>query len=428
MYALFTAVPLIGHINPLLQQAEVLLRRGWRVAIASTSEMRGHVAREHPALPFMDLGALGEIASELKRSQLSASLDASFPRGALRIMRGLATIWPTMFTGLLEAVRRERPDVMVVDLFSSAGMCVAEESALPFVVNNPDLLACLPWQMLPPADHLPLLFSGQSINDVGLIQKRIAPLLRRVAAMVAAATIGRDLNMLRHSRGLRPIKIHEMLRDRPILVDGAFGLEYERSLPANVYMVGPMLPAQPAPLPEAMRVWLEQGPPVIYVNLGTLAFAPKRQLIEMLHGFCSFKVMWVLKAEQAAALSRPLPAQLRIEEWGPPPLSILSHPNVCAFVSHCGINSVYEAVHAATPIVGIPMLADQRDMGARVVDAGVGVCLDKTRFRANDLRRALDCVLRDRSFATNLARLRQTVAGAGGTRRAADLIEQAARR
>jgi UDP:flavonoid glycosyltransferase YjiC (YdhE family) len=429
MYALFTAVPLVGHINPLLQQAETLQRRGWRVAIASTSEMADHVAREHPTLPFMDLGALGGIASQLKRDQESASLDVNFPRGALRIVRGLTTVWPMMFDGLTAAVRRERPDVMVVDLLSSAGMCVAEANVIPFVVNNPDLLACLPVQMLPPADHLPMLFSGQSVHDVRPLQKCIAPLLRRLAAMLAAATLGRDLNRLRRGRGLYPIKIHEMLRGRPILVDGAFGLEYERKLPPNIHMTGPMLPAQLAPLPEEMRVWLEQDPPVVYVNLGTLAVAPRRQLLEMFHGLTggSFRVLWILKAAQAAALPRPSPTEIRIQDWGPAPLSILSHPNVCAIVSHCGINSVYEAVHSGKPIVGIPMLADQRDMGARIADAGVGVCLDKTRFRAKDLRQGLDCVLQDPSFTLHLGRLRQTLARAGGTRRAADLIEEASR-
>ena len=42
-YALFVSIPLIGHLNPLIPQAEALARRGWRVALASTSEVRSHV-------------------------------------------------------------------------------------------------------------------------------------------------------------------------------------------------------------------------------------------------------------------------------------------------------------------------------------------------------------------------------------------------
>jgi hypothetical protein len=34
-YALFTAIPFVGHLNPLIRQAEQLQRRGWRVGIAA---------------------------------------------------------------------------------------------------------------------------------------------------------------------------------------------------------------------------------------------------------------------------------------------------------------------------------------------------------------------------------------------------------
>jgi UDP:flavonoid glycosyltransferase YjiC (YdhE family) len=43
MYALFTAIPFIGHVNPLLRLAEALRRRGWRVAVAVHRELQAHV-------------------------------------------------------------------------------------------------------------------------------------------------------------------------------------------------------------------------------------------------------------------------------------------------------------------------------------------------------------------------------------------------
>ena len=36
-----------------------------------------------------------------------------------------------------------------------------------------------------------------------------------------------------------------------------------------------------------------------------------------------------------------------------------AHPNVVAFVSHCGIGSLLEAVHYKVPIVGIGIFGDQ---------------------------------------------------------------------
>ena len=223
---------------------------GWRVAIASTRN-GAHAAAESPTVPFIDLGPLGDMAGRLRRDQEAASLDRNFARGTFQIVRGLAAVWPTMFEGLKRSLETDRPDVMVIDLFTSAALSLAESQGIPFVVNNPDLLASLPVTLLPPADHLPMLFSGRSKRDVGLLQRMVAPLLRRVAAFAAAQTIERDLNRLRAGSHLPPITIDRLLRGRPILVDGAFGIEYERLLPPEVHMIGPMLPASAPPLGQA---------------------------------------------------------------------------------------------------------------------------------------------------------------------------------
>jgi MGT family glycosyltransferase len=428
MYALFTAIPLVGHLNPLLRQAEELQRRGWRVAIACARDMRPHVASESPSLPFLDLGPLGPIAGELRRNEEAASRDANFARGSMRILRGLRAVWPLMFDGLARALAADRPDVVVVDLFSSAGMCAAEAAGIPFVVNNPDLVASLSVTLLPPADHLPFLFSGRSIHDVSPIQRLAGPILRRIATLAAAVTVERDLNRLRKSRGLPRIRVDDLLRGRQILVDGAFGLEYPRPLPSCVAMIGPMLSSDVEPLSAEVNAWLADGPPVVYVNLGTLAVAPDGQLAKMRDAFDDegFRALWILRAPQPASLRAPLPPGVRILEWGPPPVAILAHPNVKVFVSHCGINSVHESLYAGTPIVGIPMLADQRDMAVRVVDAGVGLWLDKRRFTAAALRSAIVRVLREDSFRAGIPALQAAFAEAGGVRRAADLIERAA--
>ena len=428
MYALFTAVPLVGHLNPLLRQAEELQRRGWRVAVASARELRAHAAEEAPGVPFLGLGPLGDIALQLRRNEAAASADASFARGTSRILRGLGAVWPLMFDGLTASIAADRPDVIVSDLFSGGGLSAADACGVPLVVNNPDLLGALSVKLLPPADHLPFLFSGRSIAEVGWQQRMAGPLVRRVAAVLTSATVGRDLNALRATRGLPRVDVHEMLRGLEILVNGAFGLEYPRELPPNVHMVGPMLPARVPPLPPDLAAWLGEGPPVAYANMGTLAAAPRAQLARMTAAFAAtrMRVLWILKHAHAEQLPRPLPSNLRLLEWGPPPAAVLAHPNVRVFVSHCGINSVHESQHAGTPIVGIPMLADQRDAAVRVADAGVGLWLDKRHFTADQLSQAMQRVASEPSFRAGIPRIQQAFAAAGGVRRAADVISLAA--
>ena len=427
LYALFTSIPLVGHLNPLLRQAEELQRRGWRVAVARAREMAPHVARETATVPFMDLGSLGPLADELRRREEAASIDANLVRGTLGILDGLTLVWPMLFDGLASAVAADRPDVMVVDLFTSAGLAVAEQARIPAVVNNADLLGVVPVTLMPPADHLPYLFSGRSIHAVSPLQRPFGPIVRRVAAVGAQLTVGRQLNRLRASRGLAPVRFDEPLRGKRILVNGFFGLEYERPLPPGIEMVGPMLPARTEPLPPDLDRWLSEGDPVIYCNLGTLAVAPDALLAEIASAIGSpgWRGLWILKRAQADRLPPDRPASLRLLEWGPPPLAVLSHPNVKVFVSHCGINSAHEAIAAGTPVAGIPMFADQRDMAVRLDDAGVGVWFDKRRVRAGDLRAGIASLMADPEIPPRMRALQQLMTRAGGVTRAADCIEAA---
>jgi UDP:flavonoid glycosyltransferase YjiC (YdhE family) len=421
MYALFTAVPLVGHVNPLLRQAEELQRRGWRVAFAGTSEMRAHVTSESPGTPFVDLGSLGPVAGRLRRQQEDASLNPDFAFGALSMVRGLSETWPVMFDGLMAAVATGRPSVIVSDFFTAAGACAAEAAGIPLVLNNADLLGAISARVLPPADHLPLLFSGRSRAQVKWWDRLAAPMLRTVGNVMAGATVGRDLNRQRQSRGLAAVDIHERQRDTTILVNGAFGLEYERPLPANVHMVGVMLPPAPPALGADEAAWLADGPPVIYCNLGTLAVAPTGQIDKMADAFNRgpWRVLWTLRPRDRWPVVAP---HVRLVEWGSPPMAVTSHPNVRVFVSHCGINSVHESITAGVPLVGLPMFADQRDMAVRVADAGAGLWLNKHQFTAVQLAQAVHRVATDDRFQAALPPLQRALREAGGTPRAADLI------
>jgi UDP:flavonoid glycosyltransferase YjiC (YdhE family) len=421
-YLLFAVIPAIGHINPLLQQAKELQRRGWRVAIATTEERRSAV---EPQIPFVSLGTIPpDLVRKLESEVMYASEAPNLLQAMLRSTRLLVdALWPTLFDGLVAAIRADRPDLMVVDQATVAGYDAAEAEGIPFVVNNPDLLCLLPHTLMPPAYDIPLPFSGVSLHAMTPLRRFahriLAPILWAGAGMLHK-DLNRRFNACRHSRGLPPTDFRYRLKDKVIMTNCAFPLEYPRALPPFIHMVGPMLPDAIEALPDEYRDWLSSGPPVVYVNLGTIALPPPAQFRKMLDAFRSdsFRVLWILRNE-----AENVPANVRIESWGPPPRAILAHGNVKVFVSHCGINSVHESLQAGTPIVGIPMLADQQDMAMRVQDAGVGIMLNKTRFTTEELRQAIERVMRDAAFRAPIGAIRESFRKAGGIARAADLIE-----
>lgn len=428
-YALFVCVPFIGHLNPLLRQAEELAQRGWRVSIASFEPIGDYIKKNFPAVHFISVGEPLATLEEAEAFLARVSEEKSWLKSTLLLLGPLEDFWSIMFDSLLNEVRRDRPDVMVIDFVSTAGLDVAEIENIPYVINNPDLLTVLPATLLPFTASAPQLFSGHSVHKMGPLQKISAYIIRALGIAIAQLTINRRTNKMRSTRGLSPVDHLRRLKGRTILVNCVFGLEYERPIPSWIHMTGPIFTKAMLDLPEDWNSWLNNGLPVVYVNLGTLASPSTEQLQRMSSAFNSdrFRVLWVMRKSISARLPEDLPANVRIENWVPSPTAILSHSNVFAFVSHCGVNSVHESIEAGTPIIAIPMFAAQYDMGMRVKDASVGLLLDKTSFTPKELHNAIVELLQNQQFRKNISAIKKRFREAGGVQRAADLITVEAR-
>jgi len=49
-----------------------------------------------------------------------------------------------------------------------------------------------------------------------------------------------------------------------------------------------------------------------------------------------------------------------------PQASLLAHPKTRLFISHCGLNAVFEAAHYGVPVLATPLSADQHNHAAKV--------------------------------------------------------------
>lgn len=64
-----------------------------------------------------------------------------------------------------------------------------------------------------------------------------------------------------------------------------------------------------------------------------------------------------------------------------------------AFLSHCGVGSILEAVYYGVPIVAVGIFADQIDNAAMIEDRGLGVRLFKSQLSEDNVFKALNTVL-----------------------------------
>ncbi|KAL4575781.1 hypothetical protein LXL04_011867 [Taraxacum kok-saghyz] len=150
-----------------------------------------------------------------------------------------------------------------------------------------------------------------------------------------------------------------------------------------VYFIGPLIAeGNHGDLKEdECLIWLNSQPSksVVFLCFGSQGLLKKEQLREMAIGLEKSKqrFLWVVRDPPPDAsnsggeklslddilpdgfLGRIMDKGLVVRNWAPQP-AILSHESVGGFVSHCGWNSVLEAVVAGVPLVAWPLYAEQK--------------------------------------------------------------------
>ncbi|OXM74495.1 MULTISPECIES: macrolide family glycosyltransferase [Amycolatopsis] len=116
-----------------------------------------------------------------------------------------------------------------------------------------------------------------------------------------------------------------------------------------------------------------------------------------------------------------VPANVDVRSWVPQP-AILAQAD--AFITHAGMGSSAEGLHAGVPMIAVPQAAEQFMNADRLVELGVARRLDTADATAESLRAALLELVADPEVARASARLRTETRAEGGSPRAADLLEE----
>ncbi|KAI5020057.1 hypothetical protein ZWY2020_044945 [Hordeum vulgare] len=149
--------------------------------------------------------------------------------------------------------------------------------------------------------------------------------------------------------------------------------------------VGPLLDDEPAVADDdgCVMAWLDEQPPrsVVYVAFGSLVDIGRGETAALAEGLAGTgrPFLWVVR-DDLLRLPEPILAACRgdtgrIVPWCPQ-WRVLRHGAVGCFVTHCGWNSVTEALAAGVPVVAYPWWSDQFTNAKFLVEEyGVGVRL-----------------------------------------------------
>ncbi|XP_010478469.1 PREDICTED: UDP-glycosyltransferase 78D1-like [Camelina sativa] len=153
--------------------------------------------------------------------------------------------------------------------------------------------------------------------------------------------------------------------------------------------------------PHGCFAWMGKRSPasVAYISFGTVMEPPPVELVAIAQGLESSKVpfVWSLKEKNMVHLPKGFLDRTReqgiVVPWAPQ-VELLKHEATGVNVTHCGWNSVLESVSAGVPIIGRPILADNR-LNGRAVEVvwKVGMMVNNGVFTKEGFENCLHQVL-----------------------------------
>lgn len=406
-----------SHVSALSALSLALVERGHRVTFIQRPDARAYL--KDARLGFHAVGVQSHPPGSLAQSLRRAANPGS-PLGLRRVIQDMAATTSMLCRELPPAIEALRIDAVLADQMEAAGGLVAEALGLPFVS-----VACALPVNREPGVPLPVMPFDWGASE-------------RSLHMFEGSTRVYDWMMTPHRRAIEaasrqlgiPVRgaLHECLSPYAQLSQTVAAFEFpRRALPPHFHHVGPLraaahgAPARIDALPQ-----IAQDRPFIFASLGTLQG----------HRFDVFK--------RIAKACRRLDAQLLLAHCGgldarqAAALETMGATWVCAFapqeaalaradavVSHGGLNTVMDAVATDTPILALPIAFDQPGVAARIRHAGIGLSASARFTSTGGIAQRLRRLLDEPEFRRRCAPLAENVKQAGGSARAADLVEAA---
>ncbi|XP_008792147.2 UDP-glycosyltransferase 73C6-like [Phoenix dactylifera] len=399
----FILVPLIaqGHMIPMVDLARLLAERGTRVSLITTpvnaARIKTIVNRvEESGLPI-DFVELQFPCTEAGLPEGCENMDLLPSEDYLRTFFEAMHLLREPLARYLHA-QRPRPTCMITDMCNPWTADLARELRMPrLIFHGPSCFSLTCFALMQQHgiydritdDFEPILVP--EMPQPFEVTKAIAPGFFNVpgwekirsgiqeAESTADGVVMNTFDDLEHSY----IELYKKVTGKKVWTIGPLSL-YNKDLDDKAARGN-----NSAIDRHRVMDWLESRKPksVLYVSFGSIAQTRPCQLIEIGCGLeaSNQPFIWVIKdVERTPEVDKWLSEGfeervstrgLVITGWAPQ-VVILSHPAIGGFMTHCGWNSILEAMSAGMPMITWPFFGDQFLNEKLLVDVlGIGVAV-----------------------------------------------------
>ena len=429
-YVVFMSLHARGHwgiIHELAQRVAKL--ELYEIGFAMARERQQVVEQlQELGVSWVDAGSV-PFTSDEEIALKAISFDpSSSPATRIELINQyFGRIGEAMVKQLKPTFERRKPDFLVCDMMTTACTDLAEYFSIPSM-----MLLTMPAESLGVA-------RSEGRKTANVLVRALAPLGSLLLERAIRVVMRYRNDEVRHKLlNLPPVPSWVgsgvQYPKSVIIVGSSLAWEPAASYPPFLHFVGPLLPKSAASkIDDDLRAWLEQPREthghVVYVATGTNVELDQAQVDALARAIgrvadAGHRVLWSLRSAQQAILFHQSNAnndneqvtsraswreRVRVMEWVPQ-LEVLSHENTRVFLSHCGHNSLMEALMHGRAILAMPFGADQPANARLVEHHGVGLATSPRPISSDDVAQSLLRLLDDEQFTINARRLQKKLA------------------
>jgi MGT family glycosyltransferase len=393
MKILVASTPALGHVNPMLAIARVLMSEDHEVAIYTGSAFRARVEASGAEFFSLPPDADFDLTDPFARFPELKTLPPGFEWMRVAMKRAFVDNIPAQHEGLQSLIHRLGPDVIVGDdmFFGVLPMLLGARS------QRPPVVLCGTSILHSPREDGAPMFLGLPPAETPEQRDEYAVIARDYDEAVHQP-VGLRLNRVLEQLGVGPTSMSPFytvieLADAYLQLS-APSFEFPRDIPRSVHFVGtpPIIPGQVPPPPWAHE--LDGSRKVVLVTQGTVANHNLNLLVgptlAALANEPDVLVVATTGGRPMDAIPGPIPVNARVSSYLPFEWLL---PKVDVMVTNGGYGSVNQAMSFGIPLVAAGLTEDKADVNVRVAWSGVGINLATNEPSEEALRGAVRTVL-----------------------------------
>jgi MGT family glycosyltransferase len=418
---IIAAVPIHGHVTPLLAVAEHFAQRGDRVRFITGARFAAAVqaaGAQHIPLPaeadFDDRQDWDQVFPE--RTSLRGAKAIAFDLENVFVRPGRA-----QYDAIIAAHTDEPADAVLTDPALAGGALLL---GLPIAARPPIVVCGVLPLMIASRDTAPYGMGMTPLRGpVGRLRNSLLSTLAARTVFPSAQKIADEVHQEIHGTPL-PFPVLDWPRHAEAIVQFTVPeFEYPRSdAPATLHFAGPIsATGSRAPLPP----WwgdLDGSRPVVHVTQGTIANRDYRQIIAPTLEALAEDDLLVVVSTGGRPLDTlpPLPPNARAAEYLPYDDLL---PMTDVYVTNGGYGGVQYALRYGIPIVTSSGQEDKPEVAARVAWSGVGIRLKTETPTPAAVRKAVHTALENPTHRDAAQLIAASMARARGMTQLADIVD-----